>query len=338
MPIPGWELPGVMTAGAGQILLKSDAMIPQGGVVMAGTGPLLLLLAAQYIRAGVAITGILDTTPTGNLGRGLRYLPQSLLACEYLFKAQNMRNAIRRAGVPIFKHVSAIEAAGKERIESVKFTSPAGQHEIQTELLLLHHGVIPQIHAALSAECDLKWNAAQFCWHVDADRWGRTSTAGIFAAGDNRAIGGARVAETLGSISGLKVAQELGYLTTRQLNAAAVPLRLSLTRQLAIRPLIDALFRPSLDHLLPPDHTIVCRCEEVSAGEIRQIARQGGQGPNQLKAFSRCGMGPCQGRQCGPTVAALIADTQGKQIDQVGYYRIRPPLKPVTLGQVGSVS
>ena len=338
MPIPGWELPGVMTAGAGQILLKSDAMVPRGGVVLAGTGPLLALLVTQYVRAGIVVTGILDTTPTGNLMRGLRYLPQSLLACEYFFKALQLQHTIRRAGIPVFKDVSSIEAIGQERIESVKFRSSAGHHEIQTELLLLHHGVIPQIHAALAAECDLKWNAAQLCWHVDADRWGRTSITGVFAAGDNRAIGGARVAESQGCISGLKAAHELGHLTSRQFNLAAAPLRLSLTRHLAIRPLIDTLFRPSIDHLLPPDHTIVCRCEEVCAGAIRQIARQGGQGPNQLKAFSRCGMGPCQGRQCGATVGALIADAQGREIDQVGYYRVRPPLKPVTLGQVGSVS
>ncbi|MEJ2176459.1 MAG: (2Fe-2S)-binding protein, partial [Gammaproteobacteria bacterium] len=96
-------------------------------------------------------------------------------------------------------------------------------------------------------------------------------------------------------------------------------------------------FRPADSHLIPRDQTIVCRCVEVSAGVIRRIARQTRQGPNQMKAFTRCGMGPCQGRQCGITVAAIIADEQGRSIEQVGYYRVRPPLKPVSLGQVGSV-
>ena len=338
MPIPGWELPGVMTAGAGQILLKSDTLVPKGGVVLAGTGPLLSLLATQYIRAGVAVTGILDTTPTQNLALGFRYVPQSVVACEYFFKAWQMRNTIRRASVPIYKEAASIEARGNEKIESVKFKSSDGYHEIPTELLLLHHGVVPQIHTALAADCKLRWSAAQLCWQVDADQWGQTSSEGIFVAGDNRAIGGARVAELQGHISGLKTAHELGYLTTGQLNIATIPYRLSLRRHMAIRPLIDTLFRPSTDHLLPSDQTIVCRCEEVRAGTIRKIAQQGGQGPNQIKAFSRCGMGPCQGRQCGSTVAALIADAQGKKISEVGYYRVRPPLKPITLGQVGSDS
>jgi bacterioferritin-associated ferredoxin len=84
------------------------------------------------------------------------------------------------------------------------------------------------------------------------------------------------------------------------------------------------------------DATIVCRCEEVTAGEIRAMARLGCIGPNQTKSFSRCGMGPCQGRWCGATVAELLADAQGKAVADVGYYRIRPPIKPVTLGELAS--
>lgn len=337
MPLPGWELPGVMTAGAAQILLKSSAMVPREPVLLAGTGPLLLLLASQYLEAGISVAGVLDTTPKDNIRRCLRFLPKSLFALEYFARAYQMLKAIRHAGVPIYKHVTTISACGQDHLESVRFSSNSVCYEIETEHLFLHQGVIPQLHTALAAGCDVKWSAEQLCWQVEADLWGGTSCEGIYVAGDNRAIGGASVAELRGKICALKVVHDLGYLPNRQLRRTALPVKISLARHMAVRPLIDALFRPADSHLIPQDQTIVCRCEEVSAGVIRRIARQNRQGPNQMKAFTRCGMGPCQGRQCGITVAAIIADEQGRSIDQVGYYRVRPPLKPVSLGQVGSV-
>lgn len=337
MPLPGWELPGVMTAGAAQILLKSSAMVPRERVLLAGTGPLLLLLAWQYLQAGISITGLLDTAPRDNIRRCLRFLPKSLFALEYFAKAYQMHKAIRRAGVPVYKHVNSIRACGQNDLDTVRFNSNSVFHEIEAELLFLHQGVIPNLHSALAAGCDLKWSHEQLCWQVEADPWGGTSCEGIYVAGDNQAIGGATVAELRGKICALKVLHDLGYLSDRQMRRTALPVKISLARHIAVRPLIDAVFRPADSYLIPQDQTIVCRCEEVTAGVIRQIARQNCQGPNQMKAFTRCGMGPCQGRQCGVTVAAIIADEQGRSIEQVGYYRVRPPLKPVSLGQVGSV-
>jgi bacterioferritin-associated ferredoxin len=105
-------------------------------------------------------------------------------------------------------------------------------------------------------------------------------------------------------------------------------------RHLAVRPLLDALYTPPAALRRPADGVIVCRCEEVSAGEIRRIAALGCQGPNQMKAFSRCGMGPCQGRWCGTAVSELIAQVQQRSVGDVGYYRIRAPIKPVTIDEI----
>ena len=98
---------------------------------------------------------------------------------------------------------------------------------------------------------------------------------------------------------------------------------------------MDALYRPADSFRRPPDDdTLVCRCEEVTAGEIRRVVALGCQGPNQTKSFTRCGMGPCQGRFCGLTVSELIAAERGLPVAEVGHYRSRPPLKPITLGQL----
>ena len=97
------------------------------------------------------------------------------------------------------------------------------------------------------------------------------------------------------------------------------------------------MFQPTEDILRPADETLVCRCEEVTAGDIRECVAEGATGPNQLKAYTRCGMGPCQGRMCGLTVAEVIADARDKPVEEIGYYRLRPPIKPVTLGELAAM-
>jgi len=103
------------------------------------------------------------------------------------------------------------------------------------------------------------------------------------------------------------------------------------------RHFLDALFRPADHHRIPQGATLACRCEEVSAATIAQLAREGCPGPNQMKAYTRCGMGACQGRFCGLTVTEIIAAEQGRDPAAVGYYRLRFPVKPVSLGDLASL-
>lgn len=105
-----------------------------------------------------------------------------------------------------------------------------------------------------------------------------------------------------------------------------------------IRPFLDTLYPPPPWLRDPRDETLVCRCEEVTAGELRRIAAQGCPGPNQAKAFTRCGMGPCQGRMCGLAVAEIFAKAHGVPVSEIGYFRVRPPLKPITVGELAEVA
>ena len=130
----------------------------------------------------------------------------------------------------------------------------------------------------------------------------------------------------------------MGALSAARRDELARTPRRSLSIHLAARPFLDALYAPAPEFLCPEDRTLVCRCEEVSAGDIRHYVRLGCLGPNQTKAFGRPGMGPCQGRLCGLTVSELIAAERGMCPSQIGYYRIRPPIKPVTLGELASLA
>ena len=160
----------------------------------------------------------------------------------------------------------------------------------------------------------------------------------VFVAGDGAGIGGAKAAALAGRIAALHIARDVGASTDAGIAGELATLTRALDKELAVRPFLDAAYPPYREALSPTDSTIVCRCEEVTAGDIRRYAGLGCLGPNQTKAFGRPGMGPCQGRYCGLTVTALLSEANGVSPDTTGYYRIRPPIKPVTLGEIASLN
>lgn len=338
VPFPGWTLPGVMTAGAGQILLKSSGLVPNDGLVLAGTGPLLLLLAWQYLQAGVTIHAILDMAPAGNLWRAIPHLPGALLTHRYILKGLRYQLQLKKAGVPFFKAVSDLRAIGADVLEAVEFNHRNGKERIETPLLLSHFGVIPDSHLSRCAGCEHHWDAAQLCWRPVTDDWGNSSLDGIAIVGDGAGIGGAIAARHAGRIAGFESARALGRLSTKQRDEAAREDQRWLTDDLRVRPFLEALFRPSPALLSQPeDETLVCRCEEINAGEIRTAIRTGHEDANQVKFLTRCGMGPCQGRQCDNAVSQLVAHQLGVDTMIAGGYRIRPPIRPLTIEQLAAL-
>lgn len=331
VPIPGWTLPGVMTAGAAQILLKTAGLVPEGPTVLAGQGPLLWLVAAQLVAAGATPAAVLETRRAGTFATAMRHLPDLWAGRAWLARGRALIRAVRRAGVPVMRGVRGLRAEGGERLARVRWDS--GQ--IDAAVLLLHEGVIPNVQVSLALGLPHAWDAAQLCWRPHADAFGATAADRIAVAGDGAGILGWQAAAARGRLAGLDAAAWLGRITTAQRDAAAVPWLAEVARAAAIRPFLDALYRPAPDILAPADDAvIVCRCEEVTAGQVRDAARLGATGPNQAKAFLRCGMGACQGRLCGPTVAALIAQERGISIAAAGTYRPRAPYRPLTVGEL----
>ncbi len=331
-PIPGWTLPGVMAAGAGQILMKAGALVPDGRVVLAGAGPLLWLIAWQYLRAGVDLVAVLETVSLSAKLAALRHLPRALAAPDDLIKGMGLMGAVRRAGVRHVTGVAGLRALGDVRATGVAYLKGDRWRELACDLLLLHQGVVPNLQISRALDCAHDWDHAQLCWRPCLDIWGNSSLPGIAVAGDGGGIVGAIAAEKRGALAGLEAARRLGKLSEAKRDQLARPLKAEIRRHTRIRPFLDALYRPAPAFRRPPDETIVCRCEEVTAGEVRRLAALGCQGPNQTKAFSRCGMGPCQGRLCGLTVSELLAEALGRPVAEVGTYRVRPPIKPIKLG------
>ena len=337
MPVPGWTLPGVMTAGAAQILLKQSGIVSRRAVLV-GSGPLLYLVATQMLRAGAPPLALVETQSRQDFAKSLRHLGGALRGWRYLLKGLEMLWQLRRAGIPRHVCATAIAIDGDTKARAVTFHAGNTDHRIECETVLMHHGVIPNTQAARSIDIPHHWNASQNCFVSDCDRWGRTAVPSVFIAGDGAAIGGAKVAALAGQIAALEIACDLGRITTAERDAAARPLHRHLANERRARPFLDAAYPPYAGAVLPADDTIICRCEEVTAGAIRRMAALGCLGPNQTKAFGRPGMGPCQGRYCGLSVTQILSDTLGTSQDKTGYYRIRPPLKPVTLGEIAAMS
>jgi NADPH-dependent 2,4-dienoyl-CoA reductase/sulfur reductase-like enzyme len=338
VPFPGWTLPGVLTVGAAQILLKNAGQIPARPVWIAGSGPLPLLYAAQLLKAGGQIAGYLDTTPVGQWTAALPHLPGALRAWSDLAKGLEWTATLRRSKTPVIKGVVEIEALGEERVESLRYRTKGGVvAPVEADTLLVHEGVVPSLHAALSLDCEVAWSSAQECYAPIVDSWGESSQTDLFIAGDGAGIAGAKAALLRGELAALRIAAKLGRISAGAAAVAARPIRRKLDRELAVRPFLDAMFRPRPQIFAPANETIVCRCEEVTAGEIRTLAAIGRPGPNQIKAATRAGMGPCQGRQCGYTVTRILGAEQNRSPSEVGFFHIRPPLKPVTLGELASL-
>jgi NADPH-dependent 2,4-dienoyl-CoA reductase/sulfur reductase-like enzyme len=325
-----------MGVGAAQTLVKSAGLLPNVPTVLAGSGPLLYLFAWQLIQAGRPPVAILETTPTANYRHALKHLPTALRSPNYLLKGMKLVRAIKKARVAHIRNIGELNIEGAERAERISYRSGGQSATIVADLVLLHQGVVPNVQLTRSIGCTHDWDEAQLCWRPRTDGWGETSVPNVFTAGDGAGIGGALGARISGEMVALAVAHRVGALSTELLIEHAAPLGRQRNQHSRVRPFLDALYRPSAPFRRPSDQTIVCRCEEVTAGQIREMARLGCVGPSQTKSFSRCGMGPCQGRLCGLTVSELLADQNGQRMDETGYYNIRPPIKPVSLGELAA--
>lgn len=335
-PMPGWTLPGVMTAGAAQIALKGAGIVPAGRTVIAGCGPLLYLLASQLAAAGAEIVAVLDTTPKRNWTKALAAFPD-FLRSPYLAKGLKLMAQTRRK-LRFVSGITGLAATGESKLASVTVERGGTTEAIACDTLLLHQGVIPSINLSNAAGCEHDFDSEQHCWVPKLDNWFASSVPGIAIAGDGAGIGGAESAALRGEIAAFDAARRLGRLPQAERDRQAAPIRAELERRLQGRRFLDLLYKPATQFLAPKDETIVCRCEEVTAGQIRDTARRlGVTGPNQMKAFLRCGMGPCQGRLCGPTVVELISEVRGTSPAETGYYRLRPPVKPVTLAELAAL-
>lgn len=333
-PLPGWTTPGTMTVGAAQILLKTAGLLPPDDSVLIGRGPLLYQFAAQVHRAGGRLQAVIDAgAPLAPLSVLRAALP-ALRAPALLWRGARLLADMRRHGLRTITGAHGIGIIGDGETRGVRFVHNGQVRELKTGRVLLHAGLLPETHLAAALGCALVWHRRQQAWLPDCSVWQESSRPGIFIAGDGAGIGGAEAAQLSGQIAALEIARQAGKLSHAERDAAARPVFAARRRALAPRTLIETLYPPPTIGRTLPDATVVCRCESVTAGAIRQAVARGADSPAHVKILTRAGMGDCQGRLCACVTAALVAEGSGRDPATLTPPRVRFPVKPVTLEEI----
>ncbi len=328
LPFPGWTLPGVMTLGAAQILAKEHGLLPGKRILLAGSGPLLLAAAKSLLAQNAQIIAILEAThPIAWLAHASAIWGNF----DRLREGGVYANVIRQHHIPYRIGQTIIQAAGEEYLESVTAAHldrrgnpiPGSEEEIVADTLCLGFSLIPNTELTQLAECQHEYNPARGGWVPTRDQHLQTSQPDLYVVGEAAGIGGASMALLEGQIAALAITQRFNHIPTLQRQLR--PLR-------RFGAMLNMLFSPlpALD-ALADDETILCRCQEVRAGEIRQAIRDGSHTLSSLKNHTHTGQGQCQGRTCGPLLTRLIASETDNLPENAGQFRPRPPLKPIPL-------
>ncbi|MGF6723487.1 NADPH-dependent 2,4-dienoyl-CoA reductase/sulfur reductase-like enzyme [Paraburkholderia sp. GAS41] len=333
MPVKGWQLAGSYSLGASQIALKAQACSIGGNVVFMGSGPLLYLVANQYVQAGAKVAAVLDTSPAG---KRLRALPKLLARPDVLRKGAALVASLKKRGVKIEQGVEPLEIHGdaERGVESVSYRDKRGAHQqIACDAVAMGYHLRPETQLADLAGCAFEFDASTRQWLPQLDPMGRSSIERVYLAGDGVRVLGADGAEIAGKLAALAVLQDLGHSVDASQVASLARERSKMDRFRA--GLAQAFPWPAQQAARLSDDTIVCRCEGISAGELRRVIRdEGAREANRAKAFSRVGMGRCQGRYCGHAAAEVIADAAGVPLEQVGRLRGQAPVKPFAMSTV----
>jgi NADPH-dependent 2,4-dienoyl-CoA reductase/sulfur reductase-like enzyme len=323
LPFPGWTLPGVITVGGAQAMLKGTLAVPGRTAVVAGTGPLLLPVATGLAEAGVEVAALVESAGPKAFLRHSR-----ALAAQPGKVAEGARYAARllRCRTRTLVHHTVVAAHGTERLEAVTVAAldaagrvrPGTERRIPCDTLAVGHGMLPHTDLAETLGCRLDGLNV----HVDDEQ--RTDVPGVWAAGEATGIGGAALSLAEGHIAGRSAAARL-HGTAPDPHAWATAAR-TRTRLRDFSAALDAVYTPPAHWSEQvADDTVVCRCEEVTGGVIREAVTDLGAGDlRTVKLLTRAGMGWCQGRMCGPAVAGLAgcALTPSR----------RPFARPVPLG------
>jgi NADPH-dependent 2,4-dienoyl-CoA reductase/sulfur reductase-like enzyme/bacterioferritin-associated ferredoxin len=337
LPFRGWTLPGVISTGAAQILMKSSGVLPAAETLVGGSGPLLLVLANEILKNGGRVPAVLD---------GVHFLDQMKFLTLWRHQSRKLieiaiiLSRLLASRVPVKHGVRILEARGKGELEEVITIRidrqgrniPGTEAKVKTACLAVGHGFASNLELPQLAGCKMEYRADRGGWIVSVDEHLETSVANVFAAGELTGIAGSGKAFLEGQMAALAILRKFGLLDERGFFGRWAILHKERQRQLDFGKFVNDLCRiPPASYAAIPDETIVCRCEDVTMGEIRRQIRSGFSTPGALKKATRSGMGYCQGRVCGPMLQDLSALFSGKAGRDLEPLPVRMPVKPVRL-------
>jgi NADPH-dependent 2,4-dienoyl-CoA reductase/sulfur reductase-like enzyme len=343
---PGWTLPGVVTAGGAQTLVKTQRVLPGRKLVFAGSGPLALAFPAQLCGHGADVALVLEAGPAPGVRDAARLLGAARGNARLLRDAAAYRSTLLRRRVPLRYRRIVVGAEGDGRVERVVHARadadwrpvPGTEESVEADTLCVGYGFFPSVELLRLAGCDFAYDEDLGGPVVAVDGWLRTTVPGVLAAGDGTGVAGSYAAIDEGRLAALGAAHDLGALSADEAERRAAPVRRRLRQKERFRQALRRLHRigPGI-YELATGETVVCRCEEVSARGI-DVAVEATADVNVVKTLTRAGMGLCQGRNCQRQVAAAIARRHGAPIGTLPVATPRAPVRPVAIGAIADHS
>ena len=332
---PGWTTPGVFGLAAATIMLKSQRLLPGGRTVVAGCGPLLAAVAHGIIKGGGNVAALVDLSSTIDWTKKLAAM---ISRPDLLARGLGWMASIGRFGAPLWFRSTIVDVEGSDHVTAVHIKSVGRLGRVRTDAptrriacdsLVVGHGLVPNSDLTRALNARHVYAHERGGWIAERDPEMRTSMPRLYVAGDGGGISGAASAGLQGRLAGITAAYDLGRLDQAQWARMSAPIRAQLARADRFGRAMSHLMamRPALAEAIPLD-CIVCRCEDVTRAEIEEAISAGAVEVNQVKQWTRCGMGPCQGKMCGETVAQLVAARVGGR-ERAGIFTARPPFRPV---------
>jgi thioredoxin reductase len=344
MPValPGWTLPGVMSAGGVQTLLKAQQIVAGQRFVLFGSHPLQVVLAQQLVAAGADVAAVLFPQKLADMLRAaLPHLAGSLTTPGPLLAAAGALAALKRGGVPVIHDASVQHLGPDSEGQALGFLdyNHAGQtHRIVCDIAAECFGFLPQSDLPRQAGARVHWAEPAGGWATACDPWLRSSLPGLYIAGETSGVAGADIALVEGAMAGLAMSFDSGRLSPAQAHARHRKLAARHKRLSPFAALLRAVADPRPWLPLPGDDTMICRCEDISAAAldaaIEQVAATGTPTASAIKQHCRIGMGLCQGRSCEHALIRRLAMADDRAPGAIPPFRTRFPVRPLPIDEI----
>lgn len=343
VPFKGWTLPGVYSTGMTQVLMKSSGILPGRNIVVGGSGLFLFSVAYEILKNKGKIPAVLEQT--GMMGK-IKMLPALLHQFSKVTEGARYMSKIIFNGVPIKHRRKIIEARGKDCVEEVVVGKvdangklKEGSEKIyKADALAIGYGFVPNVEAPVMAGCEMEYAKHNGGWTVKVNDRLETSVENILAAGEITGVGGALKSINEGKITGHTILRKFEKISEEDFQQTLKKLNRERKHHMQFVYYFNSLYQIPAGIIEDvPEDTVVCRCEDITMGDIKKGIAKGYNTPKALKSYARLSMGNCQGRTCGPVVYDTLSLLTGNHPQTAGPFLSRPPLKPVSIAALANL-
>jgi thioredoxin reductase len=338
IPLPGWTLPGFLTTGAAQTLMRAYQVLPGRRVLVSGNGPLNIQVAAEIVRAGGKVLAVCELARFRSAGRAPALAQMAAASPSLAAAGARYLGTLARAGVPVLAGHVVVRAEGDGTVEQAVVACvdgaggpvPGSERRFAVDAVCAGFGFLPSNELARTLGVNHVFDPALGQLVAAVDDRGRSSLRGVWIVGDGAGTGGAHLARATGFLAGIDVARSLGRDVPQAVAAEEHSARRSRARSRRFQTALGQLFAAPriVDQLASPD-TLVCRCERVTLQAVEASFEQGAGALGAVKRVTRAGMGRCQGRYCAPVLADLFARRSGVPLTEEDWFAPAPPFKPI---------